>query len=387
MTEIKNLKKASDRIKKAIKKGESIILYSDADLDGASSLIILEESIRNLGGKIAAIYFPNRETEGYGINEKALEFLKDKAPALLISTDCGIGNIKEVEIAKKMGFEIIIIDHHEVLEKLPKASIIVDTKQKGDKYPFKELSATGVVYKLSQELLGDKLKDSLKNNFLELTALATIADMMPQKEDNSVLIEEGLISLNETVRPGLKVFWEINSIEKWKQTKMMASKIVSVMSASETKDHLTDTYLLLTSLDEKTARVLVDDLIEKSKEKHSRIKDITWEVQKRILKDFTCPIVFEGEEDWPLAFMGPVASITCHDFQKPTFLFRKGKERSRGAVRTPKGINSVEAMKSCANLLETFGGHPLASGFAVKNENLEKFKEKLIDYFSSKNNI
>ena len=385
MPEIKNLKKTAKRILKAINKKEKIVLYADADLDGTCSLIILEESIKNLGGKTAKIYFPNREMEGYGINEKALGVLKETAPALLIALDCGIGNFKETKLANKMGFEVIIIDHHEMLGKIPQASIVVDPKQKGDKYPFKEFSATGIIYKLSELLFKEKLSGFLKKSFLELTALATISDMMPQIEENKMFIIEGLFALNETMRPGLKVFWEVDSFEKEiGQAKMIAYKIISAMNSAETtEDHLTESYLLLKAPDEDTAKIIAEILINKSKEKHLKIKDIVWEVQERILKKISSPIVFEGNKEWPLIFTGPVASIICRDFQKPVFIFKKGEKESRGAARTPKGLNSVDAMKSCAKLLETFGGHPLASGFTVKNDNLEKFKQCLIDYFLS----
>jgi single-stranded-DNA-specific exonuclease len=126
MAEIKNIKKAAERISKAIEKKEKIILYGDADMDGIGSTIILEEAIGALGGKIEAIYFPDRELEGYGLNEDALKFLKKSAPALLILLDCGIGNFDEIKIAKKLKFEVMIVDHHKTLGKLPAASVIVN---------------------------------------------------------------------------------------------------------------------------------------------------------------------------------------------------------------------------------------------------------------------
>jgi len=381
MVEIKNLKKVATRILKAIKSKEKIILYGDADLDGTSSVIILEESIKNLGGKVAEIYFPNREKEGYGLNEQALDYLKPMAPALLITLDCGIGNFEEVKRAKKIGFEVIVIDHHEVLNEIPKASIVVDPKQKGDKYPFKELANVGIAYRLSQLLLGEKLGGLLKKNFLELVALATLADMMPQVGENKILTEEGLSALSETLRPGLKVFWKLDSIREPVQIKMVASKIISVLNIAGSKNHLTESYLLLNSPDEKKVEKLIKDLMERSQERYFRIKEITWEVQERILKDIKSPLVFEGDKDWPLTLAGSVASRICRDFQKPTFIFRKSETESRGAVRVPKGMNSVKAMENCSKFLKTFGGHPLASGFAVKNENLGEFKECLIKYF------
>ena len=179
--EIKNLKKAAERIKKAIKNKENIILYADADLDGTCSLLILEETIKNLGGEVKAIYFPDREEEGYGINEKALDYLKRYSPALFIALDCGISNFKEIEKAKELGFEVIIIDHHKILEKLPKADIIVDPRQKGERYPFKEFATCGIVFRLSALLLGKKLTGLLENNSIELVALATLADLMPSQ--------------------------------------------------------------------------------------------------------------------------------------------------------------------------------------------------------------
>ena len=196
--EIKNFKKAANRIQKAVKNKERIILYGDADLDGISSVIILKETIKSLGGMIENIYFPNRETEGYGLNEKALNFLSKLAPALFIIVDCGISNFEEVKLAKKMGFEVIIIDHHEILEKLPQASIVIDPKQKDDKYPFKQFATAGLAFKFSRLLLRKKNNQSLINNFSELAAISTISDMMPEVEEIKEIIDEGLQLLEST---------------------------------------------------------------------------------------------------------------------------------------------------------------------------------------------
>ena len=164
---IKNIEKAAERIKKAAQNKEPIILYGDSDLDGISSVVILEEAIKSLGGNIVSVFFPDRENDGYGINIKALELLKDKAPALFITMDLGIGNVKEVEVAKKMGFEIIIIDHHEPLDGVPDVEIIVDPKQREDSYPFKGLANVGITFKVCQELLS--LAENLKNSLGSLS--------------------------------------------------------------------------------------------------------------------------------------------------------------------------------------------------------------------------
>lgn len=397
--EIKNLKKVAERILKAIKNHEKIIIYGDADLDGASSVIILEESIKNLGGEVSAVYFPNREQEGYGINEKALNFLKKYAPALLIALDCGIGNFKEVKLAKKLGFEVIIIDHHEVLDKLPRASIIVDPKQKGDKYDFKELSTTGIIFKLSQILFSsfaksyggsaeasgeggkNNLNDSLKQNFFELTALATIADMMLQEAENKVFIEKGLKSLANSWRPGIRAFFESEFIKSYDNLNQKVSKIISILNVREVENNLPSNYRLLTISSVKDAKIMIERLIEKSVLRKQKINEMLEEVKERIAKKTEIPLVFEGDASWGLTLLSPVASIICHEYQKPTFIYKIEEEKSQGTVRMPKGLNGVEAMKTSAELLETFGGHPPAAGFRIKNENLEKFKERLIKYF------
>jgi len=382
MPEIKNLKKAADRILKAIKQKEKIILYGDADLDGISSVILLKEAIKNLGGGVSAVYFPDREIEGYGLNEDALNYLKKYSPALLIIMDCGISNIDEVKLAKKMGFEVIIVDHHQPLKKLPSASIIVNPKQRGDKYPFKEFAAAGVVYKLVEVLLKEKLTASLRNNFLELVALATIADMMPKSDDNLEFLGDGLSSLKDTRRPGLAVFRQIGPIGKNKDNIIeFGQKVISACNAGVGNNHLNEGYLLLTSSSEQEAESLAKYLIEKSYDRHFRIKEIVGEIERRILKKDEGPIVFEGDKSWPVLMMGPSASKICNSYKKPVFLFSNKKGYCQGAVRTPKGIDGVKVMMHCSKNLETYGGHPRAAGFRIKEEHIDKFKECLIQYF------
>ncbi len=377
-TEIKNLKKVAQRILKAAKGKEKIILYGDADLDGTAAVIILTDTIKNLGGKITTIYFPDRELEGYGITEKGLNYLKKLGgKALLIALDCGIGNFKEVVMAKKLGFEVIIIDHHQILDKLPEASIIVDPKQKGDKYPFKGLATVGIVFKLSELLLKNIMTDLMRKNFLELVALATIADMMPREEENKIFIEEGLESLESTFRPGIKAFFEMEDFEGFEDFNRRISKIISILNVRDVENNLPASFRLLTSSSLEESKVLVEKLLEKSKLRKEKIKEITERIEEKISREAE-PIIFMGSPNWEFTLISSAASIICQRYQKPTFIFKKLEEESIGTVRTPSGVNSVSLMKKCKKYPLTYGGHPLASGFRIKNENLEKFKECLI---------
>lgn len=374
---IKNLKKAAERIKEAVKKKEKIIIYGDADMDGVASVIILKEAIGNLGGKVSAIYFPDREAEGYGLNKIALDYLKKYSPALFITVDLGIGNFKEVKLAKKYGFEVMIVDHHEVLKKLPEAKIIVNPKQRGDKYPFREFAAAGVVFKLAEALLGKKMTPALKNNFLELAALATVADMMAEKEDNLEIVTEGLASLKNTLRPGFKVFIKDND----NLSRSIAQRIISACHAAGTKEHINEAYLLITSLSTEEAEPLAAELLEKSYARQQKIKEITQELEKRISKKTGDPIIFEGDKGWPILMAGPAASRICNAHKRPVFIYSQKEKDSQGAVRTPKGVDGVKAMMHCSKYLEIYGGHPQAAGFRIKNKNLEKFKKCLFQYF------
>ena len=379
MPEIKNLKKAANRILKAIKNKDRIIIYGDADLDGVSSVIILEESIKNLEGEIAAIYFPDREKEGYGITEHGLDCLKKHAPALLVVLDCGIGNFKEIKIAKKLGFEVILIEHHEVLDKLPEADIIVDPKQKGDKYTFKQFATVGIAFKLANVLLKEQMSESLRKSFLELVAMATIADMMPRIDENEEMIAQGLSSIRESWRPGIQALFQL---EPFKSLTLIQQvyKVNSLLNIRNIENGMPAAFRLLTVSDRKEAAELVEKLLEKSIEKKKKIKEIMEEVEDRISRKKD-NIIFEGDSGWELILLGVAAAILSQKYQKPVFLYRKDKNDSQGSIRAPDGFNVVESMKACSKCLITYGGHPQAAGFRVKNKNLEEFKECLIDYF------
>lgn len=381
--EIKNLEKAAKRIKKAIQAQENIILYGDSDLDGTSSIIILKETIETLGGKITIIYFPDREKEGYGISKKALDSLKNLAPALFIALDCGIGNFEEIELAQKLGFDVIVIDHHEILDKIPNAEIVVDPKQPDDFSNFKELATVGLVFKLSEVLLKDKMSRLLRNNFLELVAIATIADMMPQTNENRFLIKEGLTSLPESWRPGLKAFLEDKILQNLTLNQKV-SKIISFLNVRDIENKMPASFRLLTADSINKAQTIILQLKEKLKERKEKIKLITEQIKERISEGDK--IIFEGDENFDLTLLSAVASFFCQKLRKPIFLFKKMEKESHGTVRTPDFLNSVELMKKCRQYLISFGGHPQASGFRIKNEDLEKFKECLLKNYEKNNN-
>lgn len=379
MHKIKNLEKASERIKKAVLNKERIILYGDSDLDGISSVVILEEAIKGLGGSVDSAFFPDRENDGYGINLNALNIFKNKAPALFITLDLGIGNLEEVEVANKMGFEVLIVDHHETLVGIPNASIIVDPKQESDDYPFKGMANVGITFKLCEEMLGEKISKSLRNSFLELAAMGTIADMVPQVDENQKIIEEGLRSLKNTFRPALRAFLDI--LGEGRIFEGSLQKIISALNASESINYKNESYFLLVNPSLPECKKIAQRLVNESQQKQFKVKEITQEVERRIMQKQDLLIIFEGDPSWKLTLAGSVASIVSAKYEKPAFIYKKMDKESCGSVRNPKNTNSVEAMKTCADFLLTYGGHANASGFRLKNEDLEKFEICLNNYF------
>jgi len=287
-------------------------------------------------------------------------------------------------VANEMGLEVIIVDHHEPIIGTPNASIIVDPKQTADSYPFKGLANVGITFNLCMELLGGPqastpISRNLKNSFLELTALGTIADMVPQVEQNQEIIEEGLRSLKNTFRPALRAFLDV--LGDGKVFEESLPKIISALNSAESVNYKNESYILLTSSDNRKCKDLVEDLLSRNQFKQHQIKNIVQEIERRISKKSDEHIIFEGDPSWKLTLAGPVASIICGKYEKPVFIFKKMDQESCGSVRNPKGTNSVDAMKSCSSFLLTYGGHAQASGFRIENEHLGKFKDCLNDFF------
>ncbi|MBI1984983.1 MAG: DHH family phosphoesterase [Candidatus Wildermuthbacteria bacterium] len=379
--QIKNLLKAAKRIQKAVKAKECIILYGDADMDGVSSVLILQEAIKNAGGSVARVYFPDRESNGYGINEHALKELKHLAPALLIVMDLGITNFKEVKLAKAMGFEVIIIDHHEIIEKLPEADIIVNPKQKGDRYPFKLFAACGLTFRLAEALLGEKGSPSVKKSILELAMLGTVADMMPREEDNLQIIEDGLAQIGSSWRPGIRAFFKTKALAKRESMGDKVSYIISVLNVRDIENELPGAYRLLTMSSLEEAEALLSILEGKNQERHRIIDEIVSTVERETSKNPESELMFYGDSSFDYVLLGGAASILAKEHRKPVFLHKKKGAECVGSVRAPHGYDTVKAMEHCSKLLITFGGHPPASGFRIKTKNLKKFEECLSGYF------
>jgi single-stranded-DNA-specific exonuclease len=295
--------------------------------------------------------------------------------------DLGISNFKEMLLAKQLGFTVIIVDHHEILDKLPKANIIVDPKQPSDPYPFKGLAACGVTFFLACELLGKRMAHSLKGALVELAALGTIADMMPQTDDNILILEEGVARLFSSWRPGLQALFDVVGIDQGNLRDKLGHAI-SVLNVRDIKDGLPGAYRLLVTPSLESAQDIAKELVEKNKVRQDTIYAIVKEVKKRIGVSDSA-MIFEGDPSFEYVLLGGAASVLSRDYGKPVFLYKKKRGESMGSVRAPAGYNTVTAMKGFAKNLVAYGGHAPASGFRLKTQNLSKFKTYLEKYFTT----
>ncbi len=302
---------------------------------------------------------------------------------MIVTLDCGITNFKEIEDAKNSGFSVVVIDHHKAIGGIPEAAeIVVDPKQPDDDYPFKEYANVGIAFKLSEELLGDKLSPMLKDSFIELTALATISDMMPEVGENEQWIKEGLEKIEYSQRPAIRAIFSILNPMDFGSKRDMVSKINSALNSAVIENHIPKPYLFLIESDFDKAKKIAEELFLESQEKQREIAVLVNELIEKISMSDGSSIIFEGSHLYEPEYLGAVASRLCNYFEKPVFLYKKGEEFSRGTVRVPKGFDAVKAMESCKELLVMFGGHAPAAGFTVKNSNIFKFEECLKKYFN-----
>lgn len=386
----KGLVKAAKRIKKAAKDSEPVVIFGDSDLDGISSVVILKELLEYLNplssGEQVSVYFPNREVDGYGLSNSALDYLEQFAPALLFILDAGITSFEEIKKAKKLGFEVIVIDHHQVLGKLPKADLIVDPKQKGDNYPFKELAAAGLVYKLVEYLLS-KEAELVKDRFLELAALATISDLMPLEQDNKEIVDKGLEALLRTQRPGILALVQLAGADLSSELDI-SENIIAPLNSFRLENHVSESYYLLIENSLVKAKKLAQKLIRQRKQKKEAINLFIKELKREIqIKDEDKKVIVRHSKAWPSPYLGILTSKILKIFRKPVFLCKETSgEECVCSARLPKGLDGVKAMSSCKKYLITYGGHPPACGCRLHLKDFEKFASCLEKYFKKQKN-
>ncbi len=371
---MKDMDKVVERILEAISNGEKILIYSDYDADGIPGAVVLKDFFKKIGYPNFENYIPHRHNEGYGLNLDAVKKFIDDGVDLIITIDCGIKDLPEIEEAQKNGIDVIVTDHHIVGDELPKAFAILNPKQKDCNYPDEEIAGAGVAFKLVQALLQKgnfEIKDGWEKWLLDMVGLATISDMVPLKNENRALSYFGMIVLRKSPRYGLLHLFRKLKIEYKNLTEDdLAFMITPRINVASRIDEPIKAFHLLSSDDEVEAGMLADYLDKINSKRKTMVASIVKEANKKIKERGVSDIVVVGSPNWNVGVVGLVASSLVEKYDKTCFVWgRDGRGEIKGSCRSCGVIDVVELMKSVnESVFTNIGGHKKAGGFSVSKD-------------------
>ncbi len=363
---------AVHRINEAIRTHEKIRIFGDYDADGISSTVLLLETLQQLGATVD-FYIPNRFTEGYGPNERAFRLAKEEGITLLITVDTGISALFEAGIAKEIGMDLIITDHHEPGEVLPEALAIIHPKLKGSTYPFKELAGVGVAFKLAHALFGE-----VPESLLDIACIGTIADLVPLEDENRLIAKLGIEALRVTNRVGVQEILKTCGVEQsTANEETVGFAIAPRINAAGRLQSADIAVHLLMSKKQQEAHNMAEELDNLNKERQQLVNKTVEEAVEIVNKDDAVLIV--AKEGWNAGVVGIVASKLVDLFYRPTIVLSIDKEKNiaKGSARSIAGFDLFENLSMCKHLLPHFGGHSMAAGMTLPLENLEPLQQKL----------
>ncbi len=383
-----DMDKAVTRILAAAEKKENVVIYGDYDVDGVTSVSILYTYLKELGLS-PEYYIPSRSTEGYGVNNEAIKQLAEKKITLIITVDTGVTALDEVKFASSLGIDVVITDHHECLAELPEAVAVVNPRRADSEYPFCELAGVGVVYKLLCALEERRTGKSVGvKKFIDLVAIGTVADVMPLVDENRLLVAEGLDILNSSPRMGIAALLRASSKNDKKSKPMpkITSSVISFtiaprINAAGRIESAEKAVKLFLCSSESDADAMADELCEINRRRQAEENRIIDEASEKIRSSFDFEnnkVIVLAEENWHHGVIGIVSSRITERFAMPSILISFDENNiGKGSGRSVKGINLVEALTYCSDLLIKYGGHELAAGLTVERDNFEAFKERI----------
>ncbi len=380
-----DMEKAVSRILKAIKNKEKVIIYGDYDVDGITSTTVLKQFLQERGLE-TGYYIPNRLKEGYGLNKNAVKQIAEQKYTLMITVDCGISGIEEIDMCNDLGIETIVTDHHEQLEELPKAYAIIDAKRKDNTYPFRGLAGCGVVFKLIQAIsikLNLEAKEYLK--YLDIVCVATISDIVPLVDENRVIAKLGLKLIEQTRNIGLKTLIRESGYKKVNSSTISFGVAPRINACGRMGYQNEALNLFLTNSIEE-AKKITAELNKFNVQRQAIEKEIFGQALMELKKediDKLSTIVLYGD-NWHDGVIGIVASKLTEKFFKPTILICFEGEEGKGSGRSIPGFDLHDALVQSSEYLDKYGGHEMAVGLSLKKQNFNKFKQKFEEIAISK---
>ena len=381
-----DMEKAVNRILKAIEKNEKTIIYGDYDVDGITSVAVLKSFLEERGIQVG-VYIPNRLNEGYGLNKEAVKYIAEQGYKLMITVDCGITAIEEVEYAKELGIETIVTDHHEPAENLPEAVAVVDAKRKDNKYECRNLAGVGVVFKLIQALsikLGLEEKEYLK--FLDIVCIGTISDIVPLTDENRVIVKLGLKLVEQTRNLGLREILQSCGYSKINST-TISFGVAPRINACGRMGHQEEALNLLLSKNIDEVKDLTIKLNDYNKTRQEIEKTIYNEAIEQIEKNNLAnknTIVVYGK-GWHHGVIGIVSSKITELYFKPSILLSEEDGEYKGSGRSVEGFDLHETLMECNKTIKKFGGHAMAVGINIEKDKIKEFEETFEKVATEKN--
>lgn len=386
---MKDMDIAIEILKEAIDNNKKIVIYGDYDCDGVISTTILYKTLKRLGANFG-YHIPHREDEGYGLNSARMEKLYKEGYEIVLTCDNGISGFDEVNFAKNLGMKIIVTDHHDIpkiigedgviTERFPEADAVVNPKRKDCIYPFKNLCGAGIALKLATCLFNEYGID--KNELLELleiAAIATVCDVVDLIDENRIIVKEGLKLLNKTKNIGLKELFKVTEIENKKIEEYHLGFIIGpCINATGRLETASLSVDLLIENNVNRAKELACTLHELNVRRQELTKESAERIIDEVEKNYkNNKVIVVYDEEIHESIAGIVAGRVKEKFYRPTIILTKGKEMPKGSARSIEGYNITEELTKCKELIEKFGGHPMAAGLSIKEENIKHLREKI----------
>lgn len=377
---MKDMDRAVERLHEALQKGEKILIYGDYDVDGVSGASLLYLALSRLVGPKISYYIPDRISEGYGLSRSGIDEAAEQNVSLILTIDCGVTAVEEIKYARELGIDVVVCDHHQPGEELPPAVAVLDPKRPDCPYPFKELAGVGVGFKFLQGLyrkLG--LQDSELDEFLDIVAIGSCADIVPLIDENRILVRHGLDRINYNPRYGIKALIESSGVGKRELTVGLVVFIIAprINAVGRMGDARRAVQLLTTDSLQK-ARELAKEL-EKENRARRNVDETTFKEALEIVntrlnpeEDFAFVLY---KQEWHPGVIGIVASRIVERFYRPTVMISIVDGVGKGSARSIRNFNIYEAIKECRRYLTDFGGHKYAAGLTIPEKNIPEFAE------------
>jgi single-stranded-DNA-specific exonuclease len=372
------LSAAVDRLRRAVRAGERIAVYGDYDADGVTATALLVEVLRAMEADVIP-YFPLREEEGYGVNSAALKKLKADGVDVVVTVDCGVRSVGEAETARVVGLDLIITDHHQPGPELPHAVAIINPKQPGDTYPDQMLAGVGLAYKLAQGLIRGLEHAPIKaSDVLDLVALGTVADLAPLRDENRLLVRQGLGVINRPRRPGLQALMNTARVKPGQADAAAIGFMLGPrLNAAGRLESAQAAYDLLTTGAADAAHALALALEGQNRERQDLTRQTQARARELALANGDGALLFAADPGFRSGVVGLAAARLTDEFYRPAVVASLGPEETRGSCRSIPEFHITAALDQCAGLMLRHGGHAAAAGFTADTRNVEALAARL----------